>query len=48
MSEKNTKVDLINKRYNYLAMETEAVYHDASVKLGDRRNSGRVFSGGNQ
>lgn len=34
MSEKNTKVDLINKRYNYLAMETEAVYHDASVKLG--------------
>ncbi len=34
MSEKNTKVDLINKRYIYLAMETEAVYHDASVKLG--------------
>lgn len=34
MSEKNTKVDLINKRYNYLVMETEAVYHDASVKLG--------------
>ena len=34
MSEKNTKVDLINKRYNYLAMETEAAYHEASVKLG--------------
>jgi DNA-binding MarR family transcriptional regulator len=34
MSEKNTKVDLINKRYNYLTMETEAAYHNASVKLG--------------
>lgn len=34
MSKKNTKVDLINKRYNYLTMETEAAYHNASVKLG--------------
>ena len=30
----NPKIDLINKRYNYLIMETDAAYHDASVKLG--------------
>lgn len=30
----NSKIDLINKRYNYLVMETDAAYHDASLKLG--------------
>ena len=34
MTEINKKTDLLNKRYNYLTMETEAAYHDASLKLG--------------
>ncbi|MCI8603538.1 MAG: MarR family transcriptional regulator [Ruminiclostridium sp.] len=34
MPAKNPKINLINKRYNYLTMETEAAYHNASVKLG--------------